>query len=98
MRCAHQEIVLYIINTVIKLAPEQARCILWCEEERKGRRKSTRDWRQRRDKKEGIVIRVSRHVFIQREAVTGVLCVYLSLLSYSIHHVTGTYISTEEYI
>lgn len=29
---------------------------------------------------------VSRHVFIRREAVTGVLCVYLSLHSLSTHH------------
>lgn len=85
MRCAREEIVLYIINIVIKLAPEQARRILWCEEERKRRRKSTRDWRQRGDKKEGIVIRVSRHVFIRREAVTEVLCVYLSLSSPAVY-------------
>lgn len=100
-RCAHVagEIVLYIINTVIKLAPERIRRILRREEERGRRRKSTRDRRQRGtrgDKEKGIEIRVSRHVFIRREAVTG-FYVFIYLSSRAVYTMNG-YISTKKYI
>lgn len=50
----------------------------------------------RGDKEKGIAIRVSRHVFIRREAVTG-FYVFIYLSSRAVYTMNG-YISTDEYI
>lgn len=102
-RCAHVagEIVLYIINTVIKLVPERATVHFTKKREggnRQGIGAQKRDTggREGRYKKKGIEIRVSRHVFIRREAVTG-FYVFIYLSSRAVYTTSG-YISAKKYI
>lgn len=101
-RCAHVagEIVLYIINTVIKLAPERA-TVHFTKKREGGNRQGIRSGARGgggggRRKKKGIEIRVSRHVFIRREAVTG-FYVFIYLSSRAVYTTNG-YVSAKEYI
>lgn len=96
-RCAHVdgEIVLYVINTVIKLASEHFTARR--REREGGNRQAGIVGSGEGDKEEGIEIRVSRHVFIRREAVTVGFYVFIYLSSRAVHTVSG-YISTEECI
>jgi len=90
------EIVLYIINTVIKLALERVHFMARRREKEEIDKESVRERGTRGDKEKEIEIRVSRHVFIRREAVTG-FYVFIYLSFRAVYTMSG-YISTEKYI